>query len=28
VLFLDRLRPVYRWALTRRIKRLRRAGKW
>jgi peptide deformylase len=28
VLFLDRLRPVYRWALTRRIRRLRRAGKW
>ena len=28
VLFLDRLRPVYRWALTRRIARLRRAGKW
>ena len=28
ILFLDRLRPVYRWALTRRISRLRRAGKW
>lgn len=28
ILFLDRLRPVYRWALTRRITRLRRAGKW
>jgi len=28
VLFLDRLRPEYRWALTRRISRLRRAGKW
>lgn len=28
VLFLDRLRPIYRWAITRRIKRLRRAGKW
>jgi peptide deformylase len=28
ILFLDRLRPVYRWALTRRIARLRRAGKW
>ncbi|BCS33623.1 peptide deformylase [Luteitalea sp. TBR-22] len=28
VLFLDRLRPVYRWAIIRRIKRLRRAGKW
>ncbi len=28
ILFLDRLRPMYRWTLTRRIKRLRRAGKW
>lgn len=28
ILFLDRLRPVYRWALRRRIARLRRAGKW
>lgn len=28
ILFLDRLRPEYRWALTRRISRLRRAGKW
>lgn len=28
ILFLDRLRPVYRWAITRRIARLRRAGKW
>jgi peptide deformylase len=28
ILFLDRLRPVYRWALKRRISRLRRAGKW
>jgi peptide deformylase len=28
ILFLDRLRPVYRWTLTRRINRLRRAGKW
>ncbi len=28
VLFLDRLRPLYRWTLTRRIQRLRRAGKW
>lgn len=28
VLFLDRLRPVYRWSLARRIDRLRRAGKW
>ena len=28
VLFLDRLRPIYRWTLTRRIARLRRAGKW
>jgi peptide deformylase len=28
VLFLDRLRPEYRWALNRRISRLRRAGKW
>ena len=28
ILFLDRLRPVYRWALTRRIARLRRSGKW
>ncbi len=28
VLFLDRLRPLYRWTLTRRIERLRRAGKW
>lgn len=28
VLFLDRLRPVHRWAITRRIGRLRRAGKW
>ncbi len=28
ILFLDRLRPVYRWAITRRISRLRRAGKW
>ncbi|HTU99934.1 MAG TPA: peptide deformylase [Luteitalea sp.] len=28
ILFLDRLRPVYRWALTRRIARLRKAGKW
>ena len=28
ILFLDRLRPVYRWALLRRIGRLRRSGKW
>jgi peptide deformylase len=28
ILFLDRLRPEYRWAITRRIARLRRAGKW
>jgi peptide deformylase len=28
ILFLDRLRPIYRWALTRRISRMRRAGKW
>ncbi len=28
ILFLDRLRPEYRWTLTRRIARLRRAGKW
>ncbi|MBA2353489.1 MAG: peptide deformylase [Acidobacteria bacterium] len=28
ILFLDRLRPIYRWTLTRRIDRLRRAGKW
>jgi peptide deformylase len=28
ILFLDRLRPLYRWTLTRRIARLRRAGKW
>lgn len=28
ILFLDRLRPEYRWALTRRISRLQRAGKW
>ncbi len=28
ILFLDRLRPIYRWTLTRRIERLRRAGKW
>jgi peptide deformylase len=28
VLFLDRLRPVYRWAIKRRIARLRRSGKW
>lgn len=28
ILFLDRLRPFYRWTLTRRIARLRRAGKW
>ncbi|MCC6162428.1 MAG: peptide deformylase [Acidobacteria bacterium] len=28
ILFLDRLRPEYRWVLTRRIARLRNAGKW
>jgi peptide deformylase len=28
ILFLDRLRPEYRWTLIRRINRLRRAGKW
>jgi peptide deformylase len=28
ILFLDRLRPLYRWTLTRRIARLRRSGKW
>jgi peptide deformylase len=28
ILFLDRLRPVYRWAIKRRIARLRRSGKW
>ncbi len=28
ILFLDRLRPVHRWVITRRITRLRRAGKW
>jgi peptide deformylase len=28
IMFLDRLRPMYRWTITRRIARLRRAGKW
>lgn len=28
ILFLDRLRPEYKWAITRRIARLRRAGRW
>jgi len=28
ILFLDRLRPVHRWTITRRITRLRRAGQW
>lgn len=28
VLFLDRLRPFHRWTITRRIKKLRAAGKW
>lgn len=28
ILFLDRLRPIYRWTITRRIVRLRRSGRW
>ncbi len=28
IMFIDRLRPMYRWTITRRINRLRRAGKW
>ncbi len=28
IMFIDRLRPLYRWTITRRIDRLRRAGKW
>jgi peptide deformylase len=28
ILFLDRLRPIYRWSIIRRIERRRRAGRW
>ncbi len=28
ILFLDRLRPIYRWSIIRRIERRRRAGQW